>query len=112
MMHWFRKYDVTPLRSAMMQTSFKKTHLCRKTKVRFLLKTNPNFNTNAPPFEVRGCIFSLGGAIFIVQTALLLLVVFRNASDYASRYQRNADNNVTSMDCLILQLRIVAKHLR
>jgi hypothetical protein len=21
----------------------------------FSLKTNPNFNTNAPPFEVRGC---------------------------------------------------------
>ena len=26
------------------------------------LKTNPNFNTNAPPFEVRGCKSSLGGA--------------------------------------------------
>lgn len=26
------------------------------------LKTNPNFNTNAPPFEVMGCKFILGGA--------------------------------------------------
>ncbi len=28
----------------------------------FYLKTNPNFNTNAPPFEVRGCKVILGGA--------------------------------------------------
>ena len=27
-----------------------------------LLGTNPNFNTNAPPFEVRGCKVILGGA--------------------------------------------------
>ena len=27
-----------------------------------LLKTNPNFNTNAPPFEIRGCKVILGGA--------------------------------------------------
>ena len=26
------------------------------------LKTNPNFNTNAPPFEVRGSKVILGGA--------------------------------------------------
>ena len=26
------------------------------------LKTNPNFNTNAPPFEARGCKVILGGA--------------------------------------------------
>ena len=26
------------------------------------LKTNPNFNTNAPPFEIRGCKVILGGA--------------------------------------------------
>ena len=26
------------------------------------MKTNPNFNTNAPPFEVRGCKVILGGA--------------------------------------------------
>ena len=26
------------------------------------LKTNPNFNTNAPPFELRGCKVNLGGA--------------------------------------------------
>ena len=26
------------------------------------LETNPNFNTNAPPFEVRGCKVILGGA--------------------------------------------------
>ena len=26
------------------------------------LKTNPNFNTNASPFEVRGCKIILGGA--------------------------------------------------
>ena len=26
------------------------------------LKTNPNFNTIAPPFEVRGCKVILGGA--------------------------------------------------
>ena len=81
--------------------------------------TNPSFDTNAPPFVVRGCkvmlggaFFCQGGAIFIIQTALLLLVVFRHASDYASLYQPNADNNVTSMDCLILQLRIAAKYLR
>ena len=30
-----------------------------------LLKTNPNFDTNAPPFEVRGCKVILGGAFFI-----------------------------------------------
>ena len=29
-----------------------------------LLKTNPNFDTNAPPFEVRGCKVILGGAFF------------------------------------------------
>jgi len=28
----------------------------------FLMKTNPNFNTNAPLFEVRGCKVILGGA--------------------------------------------------
>ena len=28
----------------------------------FSLKTNPNFDTNAPPFEVRGCKVILGGA--------------------------------------------------
>ena len=28
----------------------------------FFLKTNHNFNTNAPPFEVRGCKVNLGGA--------------------------------------------------
>ncbi len=28
----------------------------------FCLKANPNFNTNAPPFEVRGCKVFLGGA--------------------------------------------------
>ena len=28
----------------------------------YSLKTNPNFNTNAPPFEVRGCKVILGGA--------------------------------------------------
>ena len=33
-----------------------------KTFVFGFLKTNPNFNTNAPPFEVRGCKVSLGGA--------------------------------------------------
>jgi hypothetical protein len=27
-----------------------------------LLKTNPNFDTNAPPFEVRGCKAVFGGA--------------------------------------------------
>ena len=26
------------------------------------LKTNPNFDTNAPPFEARGCKVNLGGA--------------------------------------------------
>ena len=26
------------------------------------MKTNPNFNTNAPPFKVRGCKVILGGA--------------------------------------------------
>ena len=28
------------------------------------MKTNPNFNTNAPPFEVRGSKVVLGGAFF------------------------------------------------
>ena len=28
----------------------------------FALKTNPNFDTNAPPFEIRGCKVILGGA--------------------------------------------------
>ena len=27
------------------------------------MKTNPNFDTNAPPFEVRGCKIILGGCI-------------------------------------------------
>ena len=39
----------------------KRPHLSA-TNVVFLLKTNPNFNTNAPPFEVRGCKVILGGA--------------------------------------------------
>ena len=28
----------------------------------YSLNTDPNFNTNAPPFEVRGCKVILGGA--------------------------------------------------
>ena len=32
------------------------------TKEVSLVKTNPNFDTNAPPFEVRGCKVILGGA--------------------------------------------------
>ena len=28
----------------------------------FALKTDPNFDTNAPPFDVRGCKVILGGA--------------------------------------------------
>ena len=28
----------------------------------FFLKTNPNFDTNAPPFEIRGCKIILGCA--------------------------------------------------
>ena len=35
MMHWFRKYDVTPLRSAMMQTSFKKRTFVTRQKCAF-----------------------------------------------------------------------------
>ena len=31
----------------------------------FYLETNPNFNTNAPPFEVRGCKVILGGAFLV-----------------------------------------------
>ena len=30
----------------------------------FFMKTNPNFDTNAPPFEIRGCKDILGGAFF------------------------------------------------
>ena len=30
----------------------------------YSLKTNPNFDTNAPPFEIRGCKVILGGAFF------------------------------------------------
>ena len=30
----------------------------------YSLKTNPNFNTNAPPFEARGCKVFLGGAFY------------------------------------------------
>ena len=33
--------------------------------VRDFLKTNPNYNTNAPPFEVRGCKVISGGAFVI-----------------------------------------------
>ena len=28
------------------------------------MKTNPYFDTNAPPFEVRGCKVNLGGAFY------------------------------------------------
>ena len=34
------------------------------TKVTSFLKTNPNFDTNAPPFEIRGCRVVLGGAFY------------------------------------------------
>lgn len=37
------------------------------------MKTNPNFNTNAPPFEVRGCKVILGGA-FLGQGVQLTLL--------------------------------------
>jgi hypothetical protein len=30
--------------------------------VAFFLSNDPNFNTNAPPFRVRGCKVILGGA--------------------------------------------------
>ena len=39
----------------------KNPHLSQ-TNAGSYLKTNPNFNTNAPPFEVRGCKVILGGA--------------------------------------------------
>ena len=42
-----------------MYLNMKKALACASA---FFLKTDPNFNTNAPPFEVRGCIFDLGGA--------------------------------------------------
>ena len=32
--------------------------------VHFFMKTNPYFDTNAPPFEVRGCKVILGGAFW------------------------------------------------
>ena len=35
-----------------------------KSLSKVLLKTNPNFDTNAPPFEVRGCKVILGGAFY------------------------------------------------
>ncbi len=43
-----------------------------KTKSRamhdfFVLKTDPNFDTNAPPFEIRGCKAILGGANKLLQ---------------------------------------------
>ena len=33
----------------------------------FSLKINPNFNTNAPPFESRGCKLGLGGQFILDQ---------------------------------------------
>ena len=32
------------------------------SEIRRFLGTDPNFNTNAPPFGVRGCKVNLGGA--------------------------------------------------
>ena len=39
------------------------------------LKTNPNFNTNAPSFEVRGCKVILGGAFYAEGGANKLLQI-------------------------------------
>ena len=48
--------------------------------VSFSLKTNPNFNTNAPPFVVRGCNVILGGAFshWGVQITLLCTDKYSN----------------------------------
>ncbi len=40
------------------------------------MKINPNFNTNAPPFEVRGCKVVLGGA-FLSQGVQPHLIIHR-----------------------------------
>ena len=39
------------------------------------MKTNPNFDTNAPPFEVRGCKVILGGAFYAEGGAKLKTVL-------------------------------------
>ena len=40
-----------------------------------VLKANPNFNTNAPPFEVRGCKVILGGALYAEGGAVLNIIM-------------------------------------
>ena len=47
-----QSFTPTPFSSPLFKSSNKKVHPIGCT---FLLKTNPNFDTNAPPFEVRGC---------------------------------------------------------
>ena len=42
--------------------SFEHIEKVHPVRVDFLLETNSNFNTNAPPFEARGCKVNLGGA--------------------------------------------------
>ena len=51
------------------------------------LKTNPNFNTNAPPFGVRGCKVILGGAFYAEGGATHLITHrFKNGRSIFDNY--------------------------
>ena len=49
------------------------------------MKTNPNFDTNAPPFEQRGCKVILGGTFSCqgVQAALNSSMLLFNADTFS-----------------------------
>ena len=61
------KTHKTPPQNCLQRGSFMSLNSRKPYFKRFLgiMKTNPNFNTNAPPFEVRGCKVILGGCIFL-----------------------------------------------
>ena len=52
--HWCRPFD----------SSLGSTIKNSRPKAAFFMKTNPNFDTNVPPFGARGCKVILGGAFF------------------------------------------------
>ena len=52
------------------------------------LGTTPNFNTNAPPFEVRGCIQSLGVQMALNSSMLLFNADAFSLSEAPLRYRQ------------------------
>ena len=57
-----RKPKTLVLRAFLIKRKERKLQYQWYHNFRSYLKTNPDFNTNAPPFEVRGCKVILGGA--------------------------------------------------